>query len=54
MTGNIGKGAGIGGAAGAAGGLVRGISQSSKPSQVYKNFVSRCLREKGYEPVGWQ
>lgn len=38
----------------AAGGLVRGISKSSKPSHVYKNFVSRCLREKGYEPVGWQ
>ena len=54
VTGNIGKGAGVGGAAGAAGGLVRGISKSSKPSQVYKNFVSRCLREKGYEPIGWQ
>jgi len=54
VTGNIGKGAGIGGAAGAAGGLVRGIAKSSKPSQVYKNFVSRCLREKGYEPIGWQ
>lgn len=54
VTGNIGKGAGIGDAAGAAGGLVRGISKSSKPSQVYKNFVSRCLREKGYEPIGWQ
>ena len=54
VTGNIGKGAGIGGAAGAAGGVVRGISKSSKPSQVYKNFVSRCLREKGYEPIGWQ
>ncbi|RJQ42144.1 MAG: cell envelope biogenesis protein OmpA [Nitrospiraceae bacterium] len=54
VTGNIGKGAGIGGAAGAAGGFVRGISKSSKPSQVYKNFVSRCLREKGYEPIGWQ
>lgn len=54
VTGNIGKGAGIGGAAGAASGLVRGISKSSKPSQVYKNFVFRCLREKGYEPIGWQ
>lgn len=54
VTGNIGKGAGIGGAAGAAAGLVRGISKSSKPSQVYKNFVSRCLKGKGYEPIGWQ
>ncbi|MDI6744991.1 MAG: hypothetical protein QMD07_06400 [Thermodesulfovibrionales bacterium] len=54
VTGNIGKGAGVGGAAGAAGGLVRGISKSSRPSQVYKNFVSRCLKGKGYEPIGWQ
>ena len=50
VTGNIGKGAGIGGAAGAAGGLVGNIKIIEKPSQVYKNFVSRCLREKGYEP----
>jgi hypothetical protein len=54
VTGNIGKGAGIGGAAGAASGLVRGVVKSSKPSQVYKNFVFRCLKEKGYEPIGWQ
>ena len=54
VTGNIGKGASIGGAAGAASGLVRGVAKSSQPSQVYKNFVFRCLKEKGYEPIGWQ
>ena len=23
------------------------------PSQAYKQFVQRCLSERGYEPVGW-
>jgi len=54
VTGNVGRGASIGGAAGAAGGLVRGVAKASQPSQVYKNFVLRCLKEKGYEPIGWQ
>jgi hypothetical protein len=51
-----------GGAAGAAGGaaagvtrgLLTGISGKRDPSPVYKNFVNRCLRDKGYEPIGWQ
>ncbi|MCE5193877.1 MAG: hypothetical protein LLF28_00215 [Nitrospiraceae bacterium] len=54
VLGNVGKGAGVGSATGAAAGLIRGISKASKPSPVYKNFVNRCLKEKGYEPIGWQ
>jgi len=54
VTGNIGRGAGIGAVAGAAGGLVRGTVRSSQPSPVYKNFVYRCLREEGYDPIGWE
>ena len=54
VTGNLGRGLGIGAAAGAASGLVRGVSRASKPTPLYKSFVDRCLREKGYEPIGWQ
>jgi hypothetical protein len=54
VTGNLGRGAAIGAAGGAAGGLLRGLVRSSQPSPVHKNFVDRCLREKGYEPIGWQ
>ncbi len=54
--------AGVGAAAGAAGGaaagvthgLIRGLTRKQNPSPVYKNFVDRCLREKGYDPIGWQ
>ena len=54
--------AGVGAAAGAAGGaaagvtrgLIHGLTRKQNPSPVYKNFVDRCLREKGYDPIGWQ
>jgi outer membrane lipoprotein SlyB len=54
VTGNLGRGAAIGAAGGAAAGLIRGAVRASQPSPVHKNFVDRCLREKGYEPIGWQ
>lgn len=53
-AGNFGRGLGIGAAGGAASGLVRGAVKVSRPSPVYKRFVERCLRERGYEPIGWQ
>ncbi len=45
---------GIGAAAGAAGGLVRGASKASELNPVYKNFVNKCLCDKRYEPIGWK
>jgi len=46
---------GLGGAAaGAAAGTVRGSMQSSETSPIFKNFVNRCLRDRGYEVIGWQ
>lgn len=43
-----------GAAAGAAAGTVRGTMQSSETSPLFKNFVNRCLRDRGYEVIGWQ
>jgi outer membrane lipoprotein SlyB len=54
VLGNLGRGAAAGAAGGAAGGLVRGAFNSSDPDPVFKNWVDRCLREKGYEPIGWK
>ncbi|HRR39770.1 MAG TPA: cell envelope biogenesis protein OmpA [Syntrophales bacterium] len=51
---DLGRGAAIGAASGAAVGLVRGIVKASQPSPVFKAFVNRCLKEKGYEPLGWE
>jgi hypothetical protein len=47
-------GAATGAAAGAAAGAVRGAVRQTEPSPVYKSFVNRCLKERGYDVVGWQ
>ena len=54
VLGSLGRGAAAGAAGGAAVGLTKGILQSGDPDPVFKNFVDRCLREKGYDPVGWR
>jgi len=59
VGGAIAGGAGIGAAIGAATGAVVGLlgaifGRRPAPSAAYTNFVDRCLREKGYEPTGWQ
>jgi outer membrane lipoprotein SlyB len=52
--GDAGKRAGAGAAAGAAGALVHGALTSNEPDVVYRGFVERCLREKGYDVIGWK
>ena len=47
-------GAASGGAASAASSLIHGLTRKQNPSPVYKNFVSRCLHDKGYDALGWQ
>jgi hypothetical protein len=55
VTGNFGKGAAIGAATGAAGGITSGAFDSDAGvNQTYRNFVTRCLAEKGYEVVGFE
>jgi hypothetical protein len=53
-AGSFKSGLGIGAAAGGAAGLVRGVSKASRPSPIHKRFVERCLRERGYDPLGWE
>jgi len=47
-------GAAVGAATGATAGAVHGAVKQSSPSPVYKQFVNRCLRERGYDVIGWQ
>jgi outer membrane lipoprotein SlyB len=57
ITGSAGEGAAIGAATGGTAGLLSGIfgaSHGSGPDPVYANFVDRCLRDRGYDPIGWQ
>jgi hypothetical protein len=52
--GGAGRGAAIGAATGATAGAVHGAVKSAGPNPIYKNFVDRCLRDKGYQVIGWQ
>ena len=54
VTGNFGRGAAAGAAGGAAGSMTRGLFEANEPDPVTKRFVERCLRERGYEPIGWK
>jgi outer membrane lipoprotein SlyB len=55
IVGSPGLGAAIGAAVGATQGFLVGLFRagSSEPSPAYQNFVNRCLKERGYEPMGW-
>jgi hypothetical protein len=58
VVGQAGRGAAVGAAGGGAAGLTRGLLgglfKSREPSLVYKNYVHRCLSDKGYDPIGWK
>ena len=43
-----------GAAGGAAAGAVKGGIDSTDMNPLFMNFVQRCLREKGYEVIGWE
>lgn len=54
VIGAAGSGSAIGAVSGAVAGLLRGLFRSPQPSQAHMRFVDRCLKERGYEPVGWE
>jgi hypothetical protein len=54
LSGDVGRAAGAGAAGGATAGAVSGAFDANDPDQVFKNYVNRCLREKGYDVIGWQ
>jgi uncharacterized protein YcfJ len=54
VVGHPGRGAMVGAAGGATAGFLRGLFRKSPPSNAYKQFVQRCLTERGYEPMGWE
>ncbi len=58
VVGAAGTGAAVGAVGGGVAALMRGLLRelfaSREPSPAYKGFVNYCLREKGYEPIGWK
>ncbi len=54
VRGDAGKRAAGGAAAGAAAGTVRGTLRSGDPDPILRRYVERCLRDKGYDVIGWR
>jgi hypothetical protein len=54
ITGNAGIGAAVGAATGATGGLLSGLWSFRDRDPTFMNFVDTCLRERGYQPIGWR
>lgn len=51
---NVGRAAGAGAAGAGVATFARGAVDSGKPDPLFQRYVERCLREKGYETVGWR
>ncbi len=54
VRGNVGRSAAAGAAGAGAASATRGVLKSGEPDAIYKRFVNRCLKERGYEPIGWK
>ncbi|MGB9082663.1 MAG: hypothetical protein WCD00_15310 [Desulfuromonadaceae bacterium] len=54
ITGDIGRATAIGGAGAATATMGSGIMRSDEPDPVFKQFVDQCLRDKGFQPIGWR
>ncbi len=54
VGGDVGTSAGAGVAGAATATVARGVFSSGEPDPLFRNFVEKCLREKGYEVMGWR
>ena len=54
ISGGVGRGAAIGAATGATVGVLSAAMRKPPVSEAHRNYVNRCLAEKGYEPMGWE
>jgi hypothetical protein len=54
LGGDVGRGAAAGGAGSGAATATRGAIDSRDPHALFQSFVEKCLREKGYETIGWR
>jgi len=54
IVGRPGTGAAVGAAGAATRGVVEGVMGSRELDPVQRGYVERCLREQGYDPMGWR
>ena len=54
ITGGAGTGAAVGAATGGTAGFLSGLWDTRGHDPIYIAYVETCLREKGYQPIGWR
>jgi outer membrane lipoprotein SlyB len=54
LGGDVGRSAAAGAAGGGAAGTTSGLFDAGNPDPVYRGFVDKCLRDKGYDVIGWK
>jgi len=54
IVGRPGTGAAVGAAGAATRGVMEGVMGSRELDPVQRGYVERCLREQGYDPMGWR
>lgn len=54
IDGDVGRDAAIGAAGAATATLTSGLFDAAEYDPLFMRFVEQCLREKGYEPIGWK
>jgi hypothetical protein len=54
ISGGAGTGAAVGAATGGMLGLFSGLWRTRDHDPIYMAWVETCLREKGYQPLGWR
>jgi hypothetical protein len=53
IAGRAARGAAVGAASGATAGLIHSLFGDSSPNPTYRNFVTRCINDRGYDVAGW-
>ncbi len=54
VAGHAGRGAATGAAGGGSGGFMWGMFNSKEVDPIKRRFIEQCLREKGYQIIGWK
>jgi outer membrane lipoprotein SlyB len=54
IVGSAGTGSAIGAASGAMAGLLHWLFSKPERSPAFENYVNQCLKDLGYQPVGWK
>lgn len=54
IAGSAASGSAIGAAGGATAGIIRWLFSKPQRNPAFENFVTQCLKDRGYQPMGWE